>query len=170
MVAVICAGCPSLSAQGAFDGLFLGLGAVALLVGAVGVANIMIISVLERRSEIGLRRALGATKGRFRVQFLAEAVLLALLGGAVGVGSAPLRPPSTPPPSTNSWSSQSSPGPAISALQSSSAPLPDSGPLYAPPACHQPKPFGACDPIRSQELRVTNPKVAVTSGFWVRWT
>jgi putative ABC transport system permease protein len=73
-------------AQGAFDGLFLGLGAVALLVGAVGVANIMIISVLERRSEIGLRRALGATKGHIRVQFLAEAVLLALLGGAVGVG------------------------------------------------------------------------------------
>ncbi len=73
-------------AQGAFNGLFLGLGAVALLVGAVGVANIMIISVLERRSEIGLRRALGATKGHIRIQFLAEAVLLALLGGAVGVG------------------------------------------------------------------------------------
>jgi putative ABC transport system permease protein len=77
-------------AQGAFDGLFLGLGAVALLVGAVGVANIMIISVLERRSEIGLRRALGATKGHIRVQFLAEAVLLALVGGAVGVGAGAL--------------------------------------------------------------------------------
>jgi putative ABC transport system permease protein len=74
-------------AQGAFDGLFLGLGAVALLVGAVGVANIMIISVLERRSEIGLRRALGATKGHIRVQFLAEAMLLALIGGAAGVGT-----------------------------------------------------------------------------------
>jgi putative ABC transport system permease protein len=74
-------------AQGAFDGLFLGLGAVALLVGAVGVANIMIISVLERRSEIGLRRALGATRGHIRVQFLAEAVLLALIGGAAGVGA-----------------------------------------------------------------------------------
>ncbi len=73
-------------AQGAFNGLFLGLGAVALLVGAVGVANIMIISVLERRSEIGLRRALGATKSHIRIQFLAEAVLLALLGGVVGVG------------------------------------------------------------------------------------
>jgi putative ABC transport system permease protein len=77
-------------AQGAFDGLFLGLGAVALLVGAVGVANIMIISVLERRSEIGLRRALGATKGNIRTQFLAEAVLLALVGGAVGVGAGAL--------------------------------------------------------------------------------
>ena len=77
-------------AQGAFDGLFLGLGAVALLVGAVGVANIMIISVLERRSEIGLRRALGATKGHIRVQFLAEAVLLALIGGAAGVGAGAL--------------------------------------------------------------------------------
>jgi putative ABC transport system permease protein len=73
-------------AQGAFDGLFLGLGAVALLVGAVGVANIMMISVLERRSEIGLRRALGATRGHIRVQFLSEAVLLALVGGAFGVG------------------------------------------------------------------------------------
>jgi putative ABC transport system permease protein len=72
-------------AQGAFNGLFLGLGAVALLVSAVGVANIMIISVLERRSEIGLRRALGATRGQIRVQFLSEAILLALLGGAVGV-------------------------------------------------------------------------------------
>jgi putative ABC transport system permease protein len=77
-------------AQGAFDGLFLGLGAVALLVGAVGVANIMIISVLERRSEIGLRRALGATRGHIRVQFLFEAVLLAVIGGAVGVGAGAL--------------------------------------------------------------------------------
>ncbi len=73
-------------AQGALNGLFLGLGAVSLLVGAIGVANIMIISVLERRSEIGLRRALGATKGNIRTQFLAEAILLALLGGAVGIG------------------------------------------------------------------------------------
>jgi putative ABC transport system permease protein len=72
-------------AAGAFDTLFLGLGAVALLVGAVGVANIMVISVLERRQEIGLRRALGATRGQIRIQFLSEAVLLALAGGAAGV-------------------------------------------------------------------------------------
>jgi putative ABC transport system permease protein len=72
-------------AQGAFNGLFLGLGAVALLVGAIGVANIMIISVLERRSEIGLRRALGATKGNIRAQFLAEAIALAVAGGAAGI-------------------------------------------------------------------------------------
>jgi putative ABC transport system permease protein len=72
-------------AQAALNGLFLGLGAVALLVGAVGVANIMVISVLERRSEIGLRRALGATRGNIRAQFLSEAVLLALLGGAIGI-------------------------------------------------------------------------------------
>ncbi len=72
-------------AKSALNGLFLGLGAVALLVGAIGVANIMVISVLERRSEIGLRRALGATKGHIRIQFLSEAVLLGLLGGVVGV-------------------------------------------------------------------------------------
>ena len=72
-------------AQSALNGLFLGLGAVALLVGGVGVANIMVISVLERRSEIGLRRALGATRGNIRTQFLLEAILLALLGGTVGV-------------------------------------------------------------------------------------
>jgi putative ABC transport system permease protein len=73
------------AAAGAFDSLFLGLGIVALIVGAVGVANIMIISVLERRSEIGLRRALGATKSQIRTQFLGESILLALIGGVVGV-------------------------------------------------------------------------------------
>ena len=73
------------AAAGAFDSLFLGLGVVVLIVGAVGVANIMIISVLERRSEIGLRRALGATQGQIRTQFLAESILLAVMGGAVGV-------------------------------------------------------------------------------------
>jgi putative ABC transport system permease protein len=71
-------------AKRALTGLFLALGAVALLVGGVGVANIMVISVLERRSEIGLRRALGATQAHIRIQFLSEAVLLALAGGAIG--------------------------------------------------------------------------------------
>jgi putative ABC transport system permease protein len=73
------------AAAGAFNSLFLGLGVVALIVGAVGVANIMIISVLERRSEIGLRRALGATAAQIRTQFLAESILLAVIGGIVGV-------------------------------------------------------------------------------------
>jgi putative ABC transport system permease protein len=72
-------------AKSAFSTLFLGLGAVALLVGAIGVANIMVISVLERRSEIGLRRALGATRGHIRTQFLAEAIALSLLGGVAGI-------------------------------------------------------------------------------------
>jgi putative ABC transport system permease protein len=73
------------AAAGALNSLFLGLGVVALIVGAVGVANIMIISVMERRSEIGLRRALGATKKQIRTQFLAESILLSVIGGFVGV-------------------------------------------------------------------------------------
>jgi putative ABC transport system permease protein len=77
-------------ADSALNGLFLGLGAVSLLVGAVGVGNIMLIGVLERRSEIGLRRSLGATKRHIRTQFLAEAVLLSLVGGAVGVAAGAL--------------------------------------------------------------------------------
>ena len=73
------------AAKTAFTSLLLGLGAVALLVGGVGIANVMVISVLERRSEIGLRRALGATKGNVGVQFLAESLLLSLVGGLAGV-------------------------------------------------------------------------------------
>jgi putative ABC transport system permease protein len=65
--------------------LLLGLGAVALLVGGVGIANVMVISVLERRAEIGVRRALGATRRHIRLQFLVESMLLAGLGGAAGV-------------------------------------------------------------------------------------
>jgi putative ABC transport system permease protein len=78
------------AAKGAYNGLLLGLGAVALLVGGVGIANVMVVSVLERRSEIGLRRALGATRRHVAEQFLAEAVLLSVLGGVAGtiVGAA----------------------------------------------------------------------------------
>lgn len=75
----------SRAADVTLNGLLLGLGAVALLVGGVGVANTMVISVLERRAEIGLRRSLGATRGQIRLQFLAESLLLSALGGAGGV-------------------------------------------------------------------------------------
>jgi putative ABC transport system permease protein len=73
------------AAKGQFTALLAGLGAVALLVGAIGIANIMVISVLERRGEIGLRRALGATKRHISTQFLTESALLALLGGIAGL-------------------------------------------------------------------------------------
>jgi putative ABC transport system permease protein len=74
------------AAKGQFTTLLLGLGAVALLVGAIGIANIMVISVLERRGEIGLRRALGAKRSHISAQFLAESALLASLGAVVGLG------------------------------------------------------------------------------------
>ena len=135
-----------LDANSAFNSLFFGLGAVALLVGAVGVANIMVISVLERRSEIGLRRALGATKRHIRAQFLAESILLTCIGGLAGGASPAPPPPSfTPTPNMNRPSSPPSPGPEASWPPSSSAPSPACSPLSAPPACHPPKRSGRCD-------------------------
>jgi len=73
------------AAKTTFTGLLLGLGAVALLVGGIGIANTMVISVLERRAEIGLRRSLGATQRHIGVQFLAESLLLSGLGGGAGI-------------------------------------------------------------------------------------
>jgi putative ABC transport system permease protein len=74
-----------LAVQSSSTNLILGVGAIALLVGGVGIANVMFVSVLERRTEIGLRRALGATRRHIAMQFLAESLLLSTIGGIVGV-------------------------------------------------------------------------------------
>lgn len=73
------------AAETAFSGLFLGLGAVALLVGGIGIANVMVIGVIERRGEIGLRRAIGATRAHIRRQFFTESLILSTIGGLAGV-------------------------------------------------------------------------------------
>lgn len=73
-------------AESAFNALFLGLGAVALTVGGIGVANVMVIAVMERRNEIGLRRSLGATRSHIRRQFIFESLLLSAIGGLIGIG------------------------------------------------------------------------------------
>ncbi len=128
----------------AFTGLLLGQGAVALLVGGVGVANTMVISVLERRAEIGLRRSQGATRGQIRTQFLAESLLLSAVGGAAGACWAPPSAPGTPRTRTGRPSSRPGRCSAESASPSPSAAWPASTPPSTPPASpprrHWPRP------------------------------
>ena len=132
-------------AQAALNGLFLGLGAVALLVGAVGVANIMVISVLERRSEIGLRRALGATRGHIRTQFLSEAILLSLFGGAAGILLGVISTAIYASVNIGELSSRRSPGAEGSARRWLSGRLRGCGLHCALRGCRRPKHCGACD-------------------------
>ncbi len=72
------------SVQADISAIFLALGGVALLIGGVGIANVTLLSVLERVGEIGLRRALGATRRQIAAQFMVESVVVGLLGGLVG--------------------------------------------------------------------------------------
>jgi putative ABC transport system permease protein len=74
-----------IAAKGAYNTLLLGLGAIALIVGAVGIANVMVMAIIQRRREIGLRRALGATRRHIAIQFTSEALTLSALGGAAGI-------------------------------------------------------------------------------------
>ena len=153
-------------AEAAMNSLFLGLGAVSLLVGAVGVANIMLIGVLERRSEIGLRRSLGATKGQIRTQFLAEAILLASSAAPPALPLAPSPPSSTPTSNTGPPSSPRQPGPAASPPQSSSAPSPASSPPSAPHDSHQPKHSEPCRCCRSPSLQASGATAPAPAPGW----
>ena len=117
---------------------FLGLGGVALLVGGIGIANVMVIAVIERRTEIGLRRALGATKAHIRRQFLTEALLLAGAGGVVGVALGAGVTAIAATCSTGRSSCRPSRSSAAWSPRSSSARSPASTPPPAPPACHPP--------------------------------
>ena len=64
---------------------FMAIGAISLLVGGIGVMNIMVVSIMERTREIGTRKALGATNGQIRLQFITEAIVICLVGGIIGV-------------------------------------------------------------------------------------
>ena len=158
-----------IAAKGAYNGLFLGLGAVALLVGGVGIANVMVISVLERRAEIGLRRALGATRRHIAEQFLTEALLLSLIGGLAGtiIGTAATWAYALTQHSSLLVPPQALYGGITAALAIGA--IAASTPPAAPPACHPPKHSAPHDypagPVRNREASARS--VWSCSARWV---
>lgn len=147
--------------QGAFTNLCLGLGAVAVLVGAVGIGNVMVISVLERRSEVGLRRALGAKRLHIAVQFLTESVFDQRWVGLRVLPWAPRRPlPTRPTRPVAGWPYLRQRSPVASLWRSESVPGRVSIPRCAQLGCRRPL---HCDrsnaPDRRPELRRHRPRM-----------
>ena len=144
-----------IAAKGAYKTLLLGLGAIALLVGAVGIANVMVMAIIQRRTEIGLRRALGATRRHIAIQFTAEALILSALGGAAGTLTGILITAGYA--HARHWSTAIPPAlfPGALAAALTFGLIAGLYPAYAPPASHQPTPSEARHDSRSSSAMMS---------------